>query len=210
MQRKEMDAQTAPGVDVISLRCEWIACTNSFTDVVDLCRHVDIHCEEFYPLPTAEYCSSVESLSQGQGPGLFCLWAGCGFVATTGFELLLHVSYHPQHTAMKAEGSKLQVTCQLPLCSLDSQSRNVIPDVPSPYVCQWKSCSEVFQSPVFFYQHVNTHIYQTDLLPRAEGVERSRVQCHWRGKCRIISDRPSPSTKINSNRSWNARLKWLV
>ena len=171
--------------------CEWGDCTSRFTDVNDLPVHCRKHISDFYPMPCDVYLQQTalhrqelgSHVDMSAGVYLDCLWKDCEFSATSTLELALHVAFHPHHCVLKAAGAVYQAKLGLNVCSLSSDTRSVIPDIPEPYECCWLGCGEEFKEPALFYRHIKEHIAATPRVLRPEGEPGCRryVQCGWAG-----------------------------
>ena len=70
-------------------------------------------------------------------------------------------------------------------CALDGQSRNLIPETPEPFLCEWKECLVEFNCPTLFYRHVDSHALAVDkalLEVKDDGKKKFTVTCQWEGK----------------------------
>lgn len=178
---------------VMEVSCEWSDCTSRFTDVNDLPIHCRKHISDFYPMPCDAYLQQAAALRDPDDlvPGsvnLACLWKDCDFSATSTLELALHVAFHPHHCILKVLGAAYQAKHGLNACSLSSDTRSIIPDVPSPYRCCWQDCGQEFKEPILFYRHVKDHITATPRVVRPENEPGCRryVQCSWEGSVDIM------------------------
>ncbi|XP_007904889.1 histone H4 transcription factor [Callorhinchus milii] len=165
----------APGKSLrcmeLALACEWDACEFVGKGMEEFCDHVAVHLREHL----TEYDSFGE-LDEYQ-----CLWRGCGFLAVEGpNELVVHVNYHSYHAKLKYLGGELQrLRSDLPVCSLESQNQNLIPEIAETFTCQWEHCDSTFNNPEWFYRHVDMHGQCTDreTLPN----KNKTIPCCWKG-----------------------------
>ena len=74
-----------------------------------------------------------------------CQWRDCAanIVGTTD-EFARHVYYHNFHQYLKFLGKHVQKVDGLPECTLDVESRNIIPELPEKLICQWEECRVSF------------------------------------------------------------------
>ncbi|XP_067897334.1 histone H4 transcription factor-like isoform X4 [Heterodontus francisci] len=166
----------APGKSIkyleLVLPCEWEGCVFVGKTMEEFCDHIAAHLKEHLN----EYDSFGE-LDEYQ-----CLWRGCGFLAVEGpNELVVHVNFHSYHAKLKYFGSELQrLRPDLPVCSLDSQNQNLIPEIAETFTCQWEHCDSTFDNPEWFYRHVDMHGQCTDkeTLPN----KNEAISCCWKEK----------------------------
>ena len=115
-----------------------------------------------------------------------CSWKECCWDSPLDAgDLIRHVFFHAFHTKIKVEGFKKQKEMNLSLCTLDSQSRNLIPENTEPFLCEWKECSVEFNCPSLFYRHVDSHALAVDkslFEIRDDGRKKYVVTCQWEGK----------------------------
>ncbi|XP_072369281.1 histone H4 transcription factor-like isoform X1 [Scyliorhinus torazame] len=169
------DCKMAPGKSIkyleLVLPCEWDGCVFVGKTMEEFCDHLAAHLKEHIN----EY-DSFGDLDEYQ-----CLWRGCGFLAVEGpNELVVHVNFHSYHSKLKYFGSELQrLRPDLPVCSLDSQNQNLIPEIAETFTCQWEHCDSTFDNPEWFYRHVDMHGQCTDkeTLPN----KNEAISCCWKG-----------------------------
>ena len=191
----------------MEVSCEWIGCSSRFTDANDLPVHCRKHISDFYPMPGDAYLQQTALRRQCQTEELsasvylVCLWKDCAFHATCTLELALHVAFHPHHSILKAAGAAHQVKRGLNVCSLSSDTRNVIPDIAAPYQCCWSVCQQEFKEPILFYRHIKEHISATPRVLRPEGEPGCQryVQCAWSGMLIVETFRNNYIKGIVSN-----------
>ena len=164
------------------LDCEWGSCEEKFpsSEFHDFREHIEGHLREVLP----QY---RRGFSEDTIPDNFaCSWRECGWDSPIDAgDLIRHVFFHAFHTRIKLEGFKKQQEMKLSPCTLDSQSRNLIPDNTEPFLCQWKECSVEFNCPTLFYRHVDSHALAVDkslFEARDDGRRKYAVTCQWEGK----------------------------
>lgn len=165
-----------------TLECEWGSCQEKFrlSDFPDFREHFEGHLRGILP----GYC---RGFSDDTIPDNFsCFWRDCGWDSPIDAgDLIRHVFFHAFHTRIKLEGHKKQQEMKLAPCTLDSQSRNLLPDIPEPFLCEWKECNVEFNCPTLYYRHVDSHAWAVDktLVEVGEnGRKKYSVTCQWEGK----------------------------
>ncbi|KAM9788849.1 histone H4 transcription factor [Neosynchiropus ocellatus] len=155
------------------LECEWASCQDQFGRMEYFCQHVDEHLKDL----SAADDEPTDSQKEVQ-----CLWRDCGFVSVDGLqELRRHVFFHCYHTKLKQLGQQvIDAQPRLGSCSIGYQSRNIVPEVPDNFVCQWEECDQqAFENPEWFYRHVEMHSVCVD----GPAVDcESLIRCGWKGK----------------------------
>lgn len=161
------------------LKCEWGSCEEKFasSDFPEFREHVESHLMEIFP-------KYRRGFSEDTIPDNFaCSWRECGWDSPMDAgDLIRHVFFHVFHTRIKLEGFKKQQEMKLAPCALDGQSRNLIPENPEPFLCEWKECNVIFNCPTLFYRHVDSHAMAVDknLVEVSEdGRKKFSVTCQW-------------------------------
>ena len=161
------------------LKCEWGSCEEKFAspDFPEFREHVESHLMEIFP-------KYHRGFSDDTIPDNFaCSWRECGWDSPMDAgDLIRHVFFHVFHTRIKLEGFKKQQEMKLAPCALDGQSRNLIPENPEPFLCEWKECNVIFNCPTLFYRHVDSHAMAVDktLVEVSEdGRKKFSVRCQW-------------------------------
>ncbi|CAN7984020.1 unnamed protein product, partial [Ixodes hexagonus] len=142
----------------VVLRCEWLECDFVSGTSPEFYTHVNQHLKQD---------ASLLETSE-------CPWRDCATVPKSSGELRTHVLYHAFHTKIKCYGQNLverQKTQQR--CQLDKQTRNLIPDTPEQFDCQWEGCDAEFENPEAFYEHVTNH------ADDETGRRTEAVRCRW-------------------------------
>lgn len=161
MIRTEITGNVPYKHEQLSLRCEWDQCEFLSDDVPAYYQHVRKHLDDDLDL--------IESNS--------CPWRDCTASVRSSKESRTHIFYHAFHTKVKCHGQNLlerQKTEQH--CMLGKQTRNLIPDTPELFECQWKECDSSFENPEAFYEHVS---YHADELYSKEHASAAAQQCGW-------------------------------
>ncbi|XP_032832198.1 histone H4 transcription factor isoform X1 [Petromyzon marinus] len=66
----------------------------------------------------------------------------------------------------------------VPGCGLDSHTRNLVPELPDSFQCQWEGCERKFSHPEWFYRHVDSHTEQFK-QPGAVNTAGGSITCLW-------------------------------
>lgn len=163
------------------LECEWGSCDGAFpsTEFHEFREHIESHLREV--LPQYNRGTSEDAVPDNYA----CSWKECCWDSPLDAgDLIRHVFFHAFHTKIKVEGFKKQKEMNLSLCTLDSQSRNLIPENTEPFLCEWKECSVEFNCPSLFYRHVDSHALAVDkslFEIRDDGRKKYVVTCQWEG-----------------------------
>lgn len=88
-----------------------------------------------------------------------------------------HLLFHGYHTRIKTDGANLINSVKLPVCKMNSEQRNVIPETPTDYFCHWAGCQESFVSIQNYFDHVALHILLA--FPTAPKKMDVDVSCKW-------------------------------
>lgn len=168
------------------LECEWGSCDGAFpsSEFHEFREHVESHLREV--LPQYNRGTSEDAVPDNYA----CSWKECCWDSPLDAgDLIRHVFFHAFHTKIKVEGFKKQKEMNLSLCTLDSQSRNLIPENTEPFLCEWKECSVEFNCPSLFYRHVDSHALAVDkslFEIRDDGRKKYVVTCQWEGKVNFL------------------------
>ncbi|XP_036602279.1 histone H4 transcription factor isoform X1 [Trichosurus vulpecula] len=177
-----------PRREALVLQCEWGSCTLVASTVEEFCEHVTQHLQQHLQGPEEEDEDEVDPLAEEYS----CLWQECGFCSPdSSADLVRHVYFHCYHTKLKQWGLQaLQGQAGLSHCLLDFQSRNMIPDIPDHFLCQWEHCESSFDNPEWFYRHVEAHSLCCEY--KAASKENHVVPCGWKdcnctfkGRCKL-------------------------
>jgi hypothetical protein len=119
-----------------------------------------------------------------------------------------HIRFHAFHTKLKFIGKLViqnfnETSSQpnvkvnknvLPInqnyiqeCCLDSQSRNLIPELPYKFECSWDKCEYNTDNPELFYRHIKEHVVEIKENFKAEKGKFS-FKCLWNDCQTIISN----------------------
>lgn len=135
--------------DDIQLSCEWESCTSEiFTDVIKFYEHLVKH-----------FIQEVKTDERGivmSGEQIMCKWSECNYTTTSYDDMLRHIYFHGYHTKVKWWGMCCVLDERLGQCYL-KQNRNILPDLPQGYACEWEGCKNVWDVPEPFYEHVYDH-----------------------------------------------------
>ncbi|XP_076038734.1 histone H4 transcription factor-like [Oratosquilla oratoria] len=142
----------------VQLHCEWNMCHFIFNRMEPYHSHVQEHLEE--------------EKEPNHNEGYMCYWRDCGFICTDQGEYRRHVLYHAFHAKIKSIGSLIFAESNIE-CLLDSQVRNLIPEIPENFVCVWGNCDMKFESTQEFYWHVQTQV--SEEKPAADKF----FYCRW-------------------------------
>lgn len=155
----------------LQLQCEWINCSEVFKSSQAFTNHLMQHAEEFMAgMLSIEKC--LADVDEEDTDEHQCQWVDCGYVTSEGSAALLrHLLFHGYHTRIKWAGTVERQRCKVEPCQLEPHSRNIIPEVPSSFVCSWEDCSFITNNPDFFYCHVEMHSQMED--------DRGLLACKW-------------------------------
>eukprot|EP00057_Strongylocentrotus_purpuratus_P010277 XP_011664751.1 PREDICTED: histone H4 transcription factor-like [Strongylocentrotus purpuratus] len=161
----------------LQLQCEWNSCSSVFMSTQSFTEHLMSHAEEFIAGSLSiEKC--LADVDENDTDDYQCQWIDCGYVTNEGSAALLrHMLFHGYHTRIKWAGTVERERCKIETCQLEPHSRNIIPEVPSSFVCSWEDCSFVTNNPDYFYCHVEMH-------SQMEEAERGILSCKWR-ECQV-------------------------
>ena len=171
------------------LLCEWEGCGSEYeVEAFSAFRdHVEEHLKDLLP----GYC--VVGCSDVLPEDFTCPWTDCGWDSSNeAQEFIRHSLFHAFHTRLKVLGFVKQQELKLPQCTLDVQTRNLVPDFPDPFLCEWESCHMEFHCPNRFFHHVDSHAMSCDKIGavsernaghshRASGRTAIHVFCQWAG-----------------------------
>lgn len=162
------------------LDCEWGSCNHTSNSMDAFLDHVDNHINDYLfscnlfvanknnTTQKAADCTNSSELILD----LDCKWRDCDpgstesanehkFDSISTYER--HVRFHAFHTKLKFFGlcviNKFNENNNIKAksCSLDSQSRNLIPELPYKFECSWHKCEYNTDNPELFYRHIKTH-----------------------------------------------------
>ncbi|XP_046400207.1 histone H4 transcription factor [Ischnura elegans] len=157
----------------LDMLCEWDDCEYRTDDISKFVSHVENHIPEL----TVKILPSNEVV-------YICRWIACDFECVDRNEISRHVNYHAFHTKIKCIGWNICQRSGVPACNYHELGRNVIPDIPSTYRCNWEDCSDEFQNAQKFYNHVECHV--RGHVP--DNSAKNSYQCAWgvcKSKCPI-------------------------
>lgn len=149
------------------LKCEWRNCSHENPSVEDFVKHVSFH------IPEVEVQTDDE-----ENDVLGCLWESCGFESTNDKEFVRHVNFHAYHTKLKCIGQKMMDLMNFPKCSLNPESRNLLPELPEEFLCEWKGCCRIFNNSQMFFFHVTSHSMSYK-SPRTKQKRILDIPCGW-------------------------------
>ncbi|KAJ8316430.1 hypothetical protein KUTeg_006444, partial [Tegillarca granosa] len=93
-----------------------------------------------------------------------------------------HSYFHCFHIKIKNIGQLLIEKTKNQGCLLDTQSRNLIPELPERLQCGWKQCDTILDNPEVFYRHVDNHSLN---FPEGRNIKNG-CKCDWEG-CEIVT-----------------------
>ena len=121
-----------------------------------------------------------------------------------------HIRFHAFHTKLKFIGKLVianfnETSSQpnvkvnknvLPInqsyiqeCCLDSQSRNLIPELPYKFECSWDKCEYNTDNPEFFYRHIKEHVVEIkENFKTKKNKEKFSFKCLWNDCTNMISN----------------------
>ncbi|KAH9504286.1 hypothetical protein Btru_064540 [Bulinus truncatus] len=150
--------------------CEWNDCQQVKHTMNEFNHHISVHLQS--------YRQHLGSIAQ-QGTGGFCFacpWRECNATIQGQMDdFSRHIFYHTFHQYLKFLGLHIQKVDKLNSCTLDTSSRNVIPELPEKLMCRWSDCGLVYDNPYIFYSHVSHHCED---YPKGSN---SKIKCLWEG-----------------------------
>jgi hypothetical protein len=111
-----------------------------------------------------------------------------------------HIRYHAFHTKLKFIGKLVidnfnQTASQpnvkinknvlainqnyIQECSLDNQSRNLIPELPYKFECSWDKCEYNTDNPELFYRHIKEHLQEVKEIFLSKKKNKFTYSCLW-------------------------------
>ncbi|XP_076832314.1 histone H4 transcription factor isoform X1 [Brachyhypopomus gauderio] len=153
------------------IACEWASCTFRGGSMEEFSEHMSSHVKEHLGEGDA-----MEELDDYP-----CLWQGCEFLAMgSPSELVAHAHFHVFHSKLKFIGTQLlESHPELPSCTQELHSNNLLTDVSDGFVCQWEHCDSTFNNPEWFYRHVDMHAHCTELQLLPD--QQQALFCSWKG-----------------------------
>ena len=188
------------------LECEWGSCEEKFplSDFHDFREHFEGHLKGI--LPGYRRGFSDDAIRDN----FACYWRDCGWDSPIDAgDLIRHVFFHAFHARIKVEGYKKQQEMKMAPCTLDNQSRNLLPDIPEPFLCEWRECSVEFNCPTLYYRHVDSHAWAVDKTLKEtgeNGKKKYSVTCQWEGKGHRLEEFSRFSLGEFSRGSWLGAL----
>ncbi|XP_077312944.1 histone H4 transcription factor [Lithobates pipiens] len=157
---------------LLLLQCEWDSCSYVCSRMEELCSHVSDHLRLQQITSVGEHVTCEDEFC--------CSWQGCGFFSLDSpAELARHVYFHCYHTKLKQMGLQaLQNQPDLSPCQLDTQSRNMIPELQDSFVCMWEQCEASFDNAEWYYRHVDAHGLSAEY--EMAGKENRVLMCSWK------------------------------
>ncbi|XP_071449671.1 histone H4 transcription factor [Hetaerina americana] len=152
----------------LDMLCEWEECSFRTDDLNKFVSHVENH----IPQLAVKVLSSSEVV-------YICRWVACEFECVDRSEISRHVNYHAFHTKIKCIGGNICQRTGVPACNYHELGRNVIPDIPNSYRCNWEDCTDNFQNAQKFYLHVECHIRGHN----SDKIVKNCYHCRW-GLCK--------------------------
>ncbi|XP_059140507.1 uncharacterized protein LOC131928463 isoform X1 [Physella acuta] len=150
--------------------CEWNDCKHTSSSMNEFNHHVDQHRRGY-----TECIGTDDTVSTGVYV-FFCQWQGCDAnIEGQLDDFSRHVFYHTFHQYLKYMGQHIQKVENLHGCQLETESRNVIPELPEKLMCRWQDCGLVYDNPYIFYSHVTHHCED---YPKGRNV---KLPCKWEG-----------------------------
>lgn len=148
---------------VVYFGCEWQRCHQVFESYIELQQHVSGH---------------LNAVGMDGDGTLKCDWDLCHFECVHQEILNRHVNFHVYMTKLKTTGEQLLQKKVLPPCINNSRRRNLVPNIDSKYVCNWKDCNYTFEMPQEYFDHARSHcIHEIEI--NKQGHRNQTVQCKW-------------------------------
>eukprot|EP00079_Xenopus_tropicalis_P027632 XP_012821949.1 PREDICTED: histone H4 transcription factor isoform X1 [Xenopus tropicalis] len=153
------------------LQCEWGSCTHVSSRMEDFCTHVSEHLRQHQHEAREEAVDCEDEYC--------CHWLGCGFFTPDRTDFVRHVYFHCYHTKLKQFGLQaLQSQPDLNPCQLDTQTRNIIPELQDGFICLWDQCESSYDNAEWYYRHVDTHGLSAEY--EVAGKENRVLLCGWK------------------------------
>ncbi|CAK8673778.1 unnamed protein product [Clavelina lepadiformis] len=143
----------------LKLQCEWAKCRDIYNDLGEFYGHLNSHYED-------------------KDGDLACQWNECTYVTQSREDMLRHMYFHGYHTKVKWWGLLCQQEEKLGECRA-LHSRNIIPELPDGFQCEWTDCMMLCDIPDQFYMHVYEHALFAEEEPLPNGA--MGYVCHWEG-----------------------------
>nr|CAB3252835.1 histone H4 transcription factor [Phallusia mammillata] len=177
--------------DELQLQCEWGGCGIVYNDLGKFYSHLETH----YNHDIGSNCVQFEAFELG------CRWNECAYFTTDKEDLLRHLYFHGYHTKLKWWGMLCNQQEQLGQCRA-LHNRNVIPELPEGFHCDWENCDMVCDIPDQFYMHVYDHIMDDEILPN----KQRGFACHWEG-CTYSYELTNPLRKSGAKYKLREHLR---
>ncbi|EDO31783.1 predicted protein, partial [Nematostella vectensis] len=162
------------------LVCEWGDCEQTFSlhsCFSEFRAHVEGHIRTLLPSYSSQH--STDPIPRD----FECPWRECGWLNPKDTdELIRHFLFHVVHTRLKTTGRVRLESGKFNKCVLEAVSRNLVPDVPEKFLCEWMDCNLQFNCPSRFYEHVESHVMSVDKERIVNGGRKTtHVTCQWTG-----------------------------
>lgn len=161
----------------IALACEFSECKDVCNGMDEFVSHVALHIYIMKDQLAAAAKDECDGAADVDRTKCECPWRGCGAildVTDKSNSCSRHINFHGYHTYLKtvgdAELKKREVAIQ---CQGDESQKNVIPDLPDPFICKWNLCDFEVDNPWVFYRHVENHA-----IDHRHDKSQSR-KCDW-------------------------------
>ena len=160
--------------------CEWMKaapngkadeCGTVFTSIQSFQTHVREHVLMDSQMGMLGNC--------GEKAEHVCLWKDCGWRCEKRMAFLVHTLYHPFHAQLKFLGARVLEKKGLPICSLGSESHNILPEFIDEFHCCWKDCTRRFEAAHDFYVHVESHCRWDSMV---DSSDKKSYKCEWTGE----------------------------
>lgn len=162
------------------LWCEWENCSYTIDDLALFLTHIRNH---------VDFVIQSQSDLDENEMELACAWTGCEDGNYKSYdEFRLHMSYHGFHTKLMSYGliTIKELADYYPgrslECCMDSNTRNILPELPPVFSCEWDTCYAEFTDAESFYRHVATHAMDDTIIPSLSKEELKRTKfakCFW-------------------------------
>ena len=180
----------------IELCCEFSECTDKCTGMEALGHHVSLHLSIMKDQLSRNVAIDSEDSDDVDLTKCECPWRGCEVILTVSSDwehCTRHIYFHAFHSYLKALGDDGLRCRDISLeCQREENQRNIIPELPDPFICKWNDCKYRVDKPWLYYQHVNSHA----VYPLSD--EAQQRKCFW-DSCKYACPAYANVTKLKDH-----------